>query len=344
MDFLSSLKDHRHLLFVCLLYMALVIVITLMSGVDIQRFLFIVLFFSLVPFFYFPLLIFVCVMKSIRHNLSLSDLLLRVQSNWDDFIKSKQAKNGFAGLLAITPLLIFFCIIKSLFPVLAPKQWDDLFAQWDLHIHGNYPHEILMPMVQNWNLEVVAEQIYIVWFLFMFLANFYCLFFDRDTLRRKQYLWSFALCWIISGTILALAFYSAGPIFYHLIYEGAANPYSNLVTWLSTASNGEPVNALKSGMFLYTMAHDGLSPDYNGPSAMPSQHVAVAWLMALYAFKFRASLGIAMTFYTLGILLSSIVLGWHYAVDGYVGIVVVTLIWITVGTALKWKAQHERTG
>jgi membrane-associated phospholipid phosphatase len=73
---------------------------------------------------------------------------------------------------------------------------------------------------------------------------------------------------------------------------------------------------------------------------MPSQHVGIAWLMALYAFQFKRWLGILMTVFTLAIMVGSVILGWHYAVDGYLGVIVVSFIWLGSGFVLRRKALN----
>ena len=59
----------------------------------------------------------------------------------------------------------------------------------------------------------------------------------------------------------------------------------------------------------------------SGISAMPSMHVAIATLFALVCWRVRRWLGIVMTIYAVIIMLGSVDLGWHYAVDGYLGAV-----------------------
>lgn len=338
MTYREALANHRYLLGLCFAYMAIVVAVSFYVGVDAKRFAVIIAFFAIMPLFYLPVLMAVCFAGAVREcwsHKSWSALLRRSEQHWTVFMQSGEAKNGFAGLLAISPLLIFFCIIKSLFPVIAPFQMDAVFAGWDYALHAGYPHTYLIEWISELRLGFTLEQIYVAWFLFMFGTNFYCLFFDRNDMRRKQYLWSFTLCWIFSGTVMALLLYSVGPIFYHLVHPDAANPYADLMVWLSGGDAGYPPNTLAGSKILYAMAHDGLRPDINGPSAMPSQHVGIAWLLALYAFRIKPLYGVLMALYTLAILLASVALGWHYAVDGYAGIMVATFIWCAAGVALK---------
>lgn len=338
MTYREAFANHRYLLGLCFAYMAIVIAVSFYVGVDAKRFAAIVAFFAIMPIFYLPVLMAVCFAGALYDCFAaknFSCLLRKGEQHWGDFLQSGQAKNGFAGLLAISPLLIFFCIVKSLYPVLAPFQMDATFAGWDLALHGAYPHTYLIGWMSRLHLGLALEQIYVVWFLFMFSTNFYCLFFDRDDIRRKQYLWSFTLCWILSGTVMALLMYSAGPIFYHLVHPDVTNPYADLMAWLSGKDTGRPANTLAGATILYNMAADTIRPDINGPSAMPSQHVGIAWLLALYALRIKPLFGGLMMLYTLAILLASVALGWHYAVDGYVGIIVATIVWFAVSAALR---------
>ena len=72
------------------------------------------------------------------------------------------------------------------------------------------------------------------------------------------------------------------------------------------------------------MLIDGYMNDgpVKGISAMPSMHVASTVMMTLYAFSVSRIWGWVMTAFTAVILVGSVQLGWHYAIDGYVSIVV----------------------
>jgi membrane-associated phospholipid phosphatase len=66
---------------------------------------------------------------------------------------------------------------------------------------------------------------------------------------------------------------------------------------------------------------------FAGISAMPSIHLAMATLFAFLAFEVRKWLGWLFVGYAAIILIGSVILGWHYAVDGYAGIILASLIW-----------------
>jgi membrane-associated phospholipid phosphatase len=65
----------------------------------------------------------------------------------------------------------------------------------------------------------------------------------------------------------------------------------------------------------------------NALSAMPSLHVAIAFLTVLYFWgKSRAIASVAFAYFLI-ILAGSVYLGWHYALDGYIGTIMVWTVW-----------------
>jgi hypothetical protein len=76
-----------------------------------------------------------------------------------------------------------------------------------------------------------------------------------------------------------------------------------------------------------------------GISAMPSMHNASAFLFALTCWHLNRKLGIALFIFTGMILLGSVHLAWHYAIDGYIGFAIALLSWWVSGIiARKWEA------
>jgi len=66
-------------------------------------------------------------------------------------------------------------------------------------------------------------------------------------------------------------------------------------------------------------------------TAMPSMHVAVVTLNALMLSHINRYVGALGWLYAAIILLTSVYLGWHYAIDGYVSIAGVSGIWWICG-------------
>jgi hypothetical protein len=155
---------------------------------------------------------------------------------------------------------------------------------------------------------------------------------ERDL--REQYLLSFFGCWILLGSAAAVAFSSVGPCFYERFYP--ADPYAPLMSYLRSVNDIYPIWALSTQDMLWDQ-HISRSPGLgSGISAMPSLHLAIATLNALLLSRLSRIAGILGWLYVLMILVGSVHLGWHYAIDGYASIAAVPVIWWAAGC---WAAR-----
>jgi hypothetical protein len=77
----------------------------------------------------------------------------------------------------------------------------------------------------------------------------------------------------------------------------------------------------------YISGNHGLA---SGISAMLSMHVSIAALMAMTLYNVNKILGYIAWIYTLIIMIGSIHLAWHYAVDGYLALISTTLLWFSI--------------
>jgi membrane-associated phospholipid phosphatase len=76
----------------------------------------------------------------------------------------------------------------------------------------------------------------------------------------------------------------------------------------------------------------------SGISAMPSLHVATSLSFAILGWKTSRLVGVLLGMFAAIILIGSVHLGWHYAVDGYLSIALTGLIWWAVG---RWLRQNR---
>jgi membrane-associated phospholipid phosphatase len=111
-------------------------------------------------------------------------------------------------------------------------------------------------------------------------------------------------------------------------------------------TNGAPLLARVNQRGLWQSAETGQWTAFGGISAMPSLHVAVAVLLAIVAWNCSWRIGLLATGYTVVIGIGSVVLGWHYAVDGYVGTALAACCWIAAGwmvPSMTWPLERART-
>ena len=141
------------------------------------------------------------------------------------------------------------------------------------------------------------------------------------------------LAWWIGGGLLAVAFSSAGPVYYDELGL-SPDPYVGLFAYLNDADTRIPLWFLDTQQMLWD-GYIGKIPAL-GISAMPSMHNASAVLFALAFAHVSKKLGWFFAVYAVMILLGSVHLGWHYAIDGYAGILIAAFSWWVAGVASRW--------
>jgi membrane-associated phospholipid phosphatase len=80
-----------------------------------------------------------------------------------------------------------------------------------------------------------------------------------------------------------------------------------------------------------------------GISAMPSLHVTVAAIIALLAWNTDRRFGMAMWIFTAIIVIGSVHLAWHYAVDGLAGLALAYAFWKLAGLVATHEARRLQT-
>jgi hypothetical protein len=243
-----------------------------------------------------------------------------------------------AGLPLVIAVPVFFSVfasLKGLIPEINPFGWDVAFADWDRLVHGGLdPWRILQPVVGHPFVTFFFDLIYCSWFYVLQLICIWQAFSVARPQLRMQFFLSFLLVWVLLGNVGAVLLSSAGPCFYDAVV-GAPGSYQPLMDYLRDAGSQFPLWSPEMQAHLW---RGYLHPTLNiagGISAMPSIHVAMAFLLALVGWRTHRALGVLLAAYTGLILIAAVHLGWHYAIDGYAGIVGTYLIWRTVGWLLS---------
>lgn len=231
---------------------------------------------------------------------------------------------GVVAFGAIAVMCGTFTYIKDMIPILNPFAWDITFAAWDRALHGGVdPWRLVAPLANNSAITTGLNLAYNLWFFFLYFTVFHASFDTRNRARSMTYLLTFTLAWIVWGNILAVIFSSVGPAFYAEF--GYGDVFAPQLAMLRDLAEIRPVWALDTQVMLLDNYHTG--GPVRGISAMPSMHVTMAVAMALYAFSIRRWLGWVMTGYAALIMVGSVHLAWHYAIDGYLGAVGAITLW-----------------
>ncbi len=219
--------------------------------------------------------------------------------------------------------------LKPAIPAINPFSWDQTFMAWDRMLHlGTDPWVILQPLLGYDSVTFAINMAYNFWFVALFSAWFWFGFQRQAGELRARFFLSYMLAWWIGGGLLAVLFSSAGPVYYDELGL-SPNPYTGLFAYLNDADTRIPLWFLDTQQMLWD-GYIGKIPAL-GISAMPSMHNASAVLFALAFAQVSKPLGRFFAVYAVVILVGSVHLGWHYAVDGYAGILIAAFSWWAAG-------------
>jgi PAP2 superfamily len=244
---------------------------------------------------------------------------------------------------AILLLLRTYSSWKPLIPLVRPYgELDVGLMRLDRALHlGHDPWRLIQPLLGRPAVTLAVDLLYALWLP----LNFAVVLWQASSTRaavRDRFLLSYALLWILLGTAAATAWSSVGPCYYGRIVAGP-DVFAPLMSYLGEIHADRGLIALKiqENLWTYYLGREVLP--LNGISAMPSMHVAGALLFALAGRRVSASVGWALGLYFVIVLVGSVHLGWHYAVDGYAGALAAWIIWWGVG-GIMGRREHRRSG
>lgn len=214
---------------------------------------------------------------------------------------------------------------KTNIPNLVPHYADPWLADFDEFLHGGAPWRLLHALPPRPTSAIVDFFYSIAWFGQWFGVLLLVAIWEGR--ERKRYLWALAFTTLIIGTLMAVAFSSVGPIFYDRFYGG--DRFAELVSALE-ADDG-PRSVPRFARYLLASYDEKVAAFGTGISAMPSMHVAIATLNALFLGGRDWRLGVAGGIFVAIIQFGSVYTGWHYAIDGYISIATVSAIWWLTG-------------
>ncbi len=213
-------------------------------------------------------------------------------------------------LLLLKLTLLVYCNIKQAIPFINPLLYDRELVFLDKFIHlGINPNLLTVSLLGGDFFTPLMDKIYVLWYILNpLILVFFAILPDRKIHRR--FFASYFALWIYGG-LFAVMFPSLGPIYcYPSWFKNLKMPFaSSLQGMLLNHYNQALADPEKYKIY-----------NYEGIAAFPSLHVAVAALFAFFFWKVNRTAGIIIGVYTVLIQSGSVLLGWHYAVDGYFGI------------------------
>ncbi|HEU4498556.1 MAG TPA: phosphatase PAP2 family protein [Sphingomicrobium sp.] len=220
-----------------------------------------------------------------------------------------------------------FCLLgwlKAAMPFSVGFQADQLLADADAWIFfGTDPWRLV-----QWLPPTLIDTAYVTWAQSTLFMMAVLPLFPKSP-KRDRAMISFFLV-VSASAILQYALPSAGPIFYERLGFGdrfadlPSRPWATITSdylWANYLDNGSRVGA--------------------GISAFPSLHVAGAAWVAAVVTSFSRKLGpVAWAYFGL-ILLGSVYLGWHYALDGIAGLVIALVMYRVVSLSNGREAKLQ---
>jgi len=243
-------------------------------------------------------------------------------------------------LIAALPFLLMwpifmsgFTSIKNLLNDTLPFTWDHDLMTLGVLLHFGKPLWQWLS-IDSPPVTLVLEFLYAFWGVLLVAVPFSVCLRRPDCPKRTRFLVSHLLVLVLLGNVVAGMFMSAGPFW--LQFSGHHHyAYAPLFDYLIRTDPNGSFSAVTYQRYLW-QAHLHRSTWFGtGISAFPSIHVAIAALYVLFAWQFGRLARVASILFLIAIMIGSVELGWHYALDGYAGMAGTAAIYFGVGWAQR---------
>ena len=204
--------------------------------------------------------------------------------------------------------------LKVCVPLVNERLWDAALWRLDIGLHlGFSPSLFIVELTQGTPFAGWMDHWYALWLVSVSCGLAFMCAYPGAVLRRR-FILSCVLIWTL-GAWLYVALPALGPIY---AYNEA---FQEILPQIPRA-NGSQQQLWTNYQTVLAGKTGGLK-QFNptkGIAAMPSLHVGVHWLLMLWSRRFARPVFVFAVVATLLTFLGSIVTGWHYAIDAYVGI------------------------
>ena len=229
---------------------------------------------------------------------------------------------GAVFLVVLAAMMQTYMVLKVSFPKMIPFYADPMIADIDTLLFRQDPwritHAFFGPSVTRF-----LDFFYTTPCLMVAFAMTIWVSFSKDRAFSRKSVLAITMCWLLGGFWIAAALSSAGPIYMAHFYGDSR--FSELTSVL-------PQDLTATQTQAYLLENFGIAGFGKGISAMPSMHNATSFLliwMIYDRFGNGWQLWSANVFGGI-VFVASVHLGWHYALDGILSALIVTLIWLAV--------------
>ena len=222
------------------------------------------------------------------------------------------------GTLLVSVQIGVLTWTKIMLPIATPFWADPLLANLDHAIFRIDPWRIAEALF-GWAAPLV-DTAYITWAPIKFATLIAVLVLPESRTKTRIMVAYFLI--MASAALGQYLLSSAGPIFYARLGLGERFAALPVEPWVATTTSYLWRDYLRAGGEIG-----------GGVSAMPSLHVGIALWVALVVRAYLPRLALLGFAYFALILVGSILLGWHYAIDGLVAIAIVAVAWRAAATS-----------
>ena len=240
--------------------------------------------------------------------------------NWRFYIYFLRAS------ICILVTLMFFANLKQIIPIVNPRLYDLQMWRIDKVVHfGVSPVVFLVDILRINRIIYFLDLIYITFIPMNIIIPVIFIIQTKSEIIRKQFLAVFCISWVVGG-ISYFLFPAMGPCYF--------KPEFFQFLDMPIAKNLQQI-LLEEYVKFRQSAGQHIASNYYGIAAMPSLHLAKTFIFMLFSRRLNRYLFIFFCVYLVLMFIGSVALGWHYAIDGYIGIAMAYIIYIIIVRLIK---------
>jgi hypothetical protein len=259
----------------------------------------------------------------------------RLRAWWARHFGARSIVAGVRYVITLTIVMTVYSSVKQAIPFINPTLTDQTLIAIERAVHLGWNPAWALQEVQwpTWWL-LFLDNAYYAWFTVMPLVGGYFLV-HRNRRKKYHFLSAFMAIWLV-GVAWGLLFPSHGPCY---VDSGNFPPAGMIMSRGTQVWLWDNYTALSE----ITMYGLGNLVYGCGLMALPSLHVTVVCLFAVFLWNEGPWLRWGSIAFALVIFIGSVQSGWHYAIDGYLGLLIAWLV--TWGTSrLPGIARVPRQG
>lgn len=230
------------------------------------------------------------------------------------------------AIVAVHGTVMVFVNLKQFVPALNQTLYDSPLWRIDAWLHfGVEPSAVASDWAGENGWMDLLDQGYVLFFPAQLAVPLLFLMSQRLRPQRAQFFFALCLLWMVGGLVYVL-WPSLGPVYYR----------PSRFVWLEQAPYARHLQVTliqdyvrfrsDPGYYAVKLSH--------GVAALPSMHVGVLAFFAIATHRLRTA-SVVLWLLTALTFVGSLALAWHYAIDGYAGVLLAAGAWWIGGVVVR---------